>query len=76
MPYKIEKNAYRIGSTKKYPFDDMEVGDSFFVPHPKAKAARQAALGRNSRPTPKHRPFRDHWATREVEGGVRIWRVK
>ena len=82
MAYKIDKGiplcAPRAQSNK-YPLDEMEVGDSFFVPHPDAKKARQNALARNAgqyRKPPKHTPFQRHFVTRTVEGGVRIWRVK
>ena len=82
MAYKIEKDvplsSYNIKS-RKYPFDQMEVGDSFFAPYPDAKKARQNALARNAGPykkSPKHVDFQRHFVTRTVEGGVRIWRTK
>lgn len=55
----------------RYPFEKMEVGDSFFVKHEgKSRNAVSAAvyyyeqkLGRD-------------FAQRKVEGGFRIWRIK
>ena len=81
MAYKIEKDIPLCRSAamvSKYPFDEMEVGDSFFVPHAEAKNARMSALARNAgqyKKLPKHIPVQRHFATRTVEGGIRIWRV-
>ena len=82
MAYKIEKDvplsSYNIKS-RKYPFDQMEVGDSFFAPYPDAKKARQNAISRNKgkyRKLPKNIAVQRHFVTRTVEGGVRIWRTK
>ena len=82
MAYTIEKNVPLCrpsSKSNKYPFDQMEVGDSFFVPHAEAKSARMAALTRNAgqyKKLPKHVTFQRHFVTRTVEGGARIWRVK
>ena len=74
MAYEIEKDVELEGYGSKYPFKKMKVGDSFFVPHPEAKQARQAALGRNKRKRNPNNPMR--FITRTTEGGVRIWRVE
>ena len=82
MAYTIEKNVPLCrpsSKSNKYPFDQMEVGDSFFAPHPDDKKARQNALARNAgqyRKPPKHVTVQRHFVTRTVEGGARIWRVK
>lgn len=69
------------GVTSKYPFDKMEVGDSFFVPvSPKEGEAVEHALSRlrsniegNKRRVVK---MTGHTITvRIVEGGVRVWRT-
>ena len=82
MAYKIDKgiplSSYKNKSSK-YPLDEMEVGDSFFVPHPDAQKARQNAISHNAgqyKKLPKHMPFQRHFTTRTVEGGARIWRTK
>ena len=54
---------------RKYPFPEMEVGDSFF-----AKASQPAVSGRAGNFNRKH-PDRK-FTTRKVEGGTRCWRVK
>ena len=82
MAYKIEKDVplCRTSSkSNKYPFDQMEVGDSFLVPYAEAKHARMAALTRNAgqyKKLPKHVTEQRHFVTRTVEGGTRIWRTE
>jgi hypothetical protein len=49
----------------KYPWKEMEVGDSFFVPK-RAFLASSASL----RYAPKK------FSQRAVDGGVRVWRVE
>ena len=71
--YKIEKNVPLIqprGPKYKYPFTEMEIGDSIFVAgqNPQGGAAVAArAYGRRNTKT---------FATASYEGGIRIWRVK
>ncbi len=71
--FAIEKNvplASRRRNDAKYPFRDMRIGDSFFVPHTDIRAI------------PRVRSAASEWArrmgweftTRKVEGGLRIWR--
>jgi hypothetical protein len=57
------------GRKSKYPFRDMEVGDSFMEPGVAPKAARCAACRSGRRLNKK-------FMTRTVEGGVRVWRVE
>lgn len=57
---------------RKYPFRDMNVGDSIlFTPEP---------LGVESKPAKAARVFAYRngfkFAARTVDGGVRIWRIK
>lgn len=72
--YKIEKHVPApedLGGMKKYPFDDMEIGDSFFVPNGKVRNIKQQVQYYQNK-TEKRKRF----AVREVEGGVRVWRVE
>ena len=50
-----------------YPFAQMAVGDSFFV-----RGAKQSSLGAAANSWGKKHGM--HFATRIVEGGVRVWR--
>ena len=89
MNYEIEKNVPLRGRGK-YPFNEMEVGDSFFVPSPFHNKARQAALARNGKRYRKRSGKPQRFITRTVntvvkgndinrnygEGGIRIWRVE
>ena len=69
--FKIDKNVslWRKTVTAKYPFANMQVGDSFFVPGKKSKnmagSVANAARTRNAK-----------YATRAVDGGVRVWRTE
>ena len=82
MAYKIEKDVPLCrpsSKLNKYPFDQMEVGDSFLVPYAEAKSARMAALTRNAgqyKKLPKYITVQRHFVTRTVDGGMRIWRTK
>ena len=74
--YQIERKVPFVPISKtrqtKYPFPDMKIGDSFFVPADNTKAI------------PRVRSAASLWAqkynrklvTRVVDGGVRVWRVK
>lgn len=74
--FEIEKNIPLLprklphGPAAKYPFALMDVGDSFFVPAtPKVSPAKvQTRLSTRKIPGAK-------FATRQVEGGVRVWRI-
>jgi len=59
------------GRPRIYPFEDMKVGDSFFIP----KADRKTALVRSasSRWTATHPGWK--LLVRQEEGGCRCWRV-
>ncbi len=78
MAYKIEEGIpiplqYRGGSKKKYPFDDMEIGDSFLVTCIKGKVKSvSASLIGSTRRVP-HKSFTTRYI--KEEKGVRIWRI-
>jgi hypothetical protein len=67
---KIDKNiAFPTTARTSYPFDEMEVGDSFVViDQAKFEGARVAAYNHGVR---KEKKF----ASRRVTEGVRIWRI-
>jgi len=69
--YKIESNIEIPESRTKYPFDDMEVGDSILFPKRKAADSARVAAVRFAQ---AHRPG---WkfSLRTVEDGWRLWRV-
>lgn len=75
--YEIEKDVplsaklYAENSgdaTRKYPFPDMEVGDSIFAPEDKARKVRYAAYAYGKVHGLK-------FLCRTVDGGVRVWRI-
>ncbi len=67
MKYKIEKNIPIKGTKRpsKYPFDKMQVGDSFLVDNEKAGSIRSLI----------YRVGGKKFRTRSVKGGIRVWRV-
>lgn len=74
--YKIEKDVPKPkGSKTKYPFREMEVGDSVFIPDaPKASNGQFVTMTyiAKSQHKPNHAKF-----TQRTEGsGLRVWRVE
>ena len=69
--FKIEKGVPMprngAGGRTKYPWDKMEVGDSFFVPGTRNRGVNPGAA--SLRLSPKK------FAMRKVDGGTRIWRI-
>ncbi len=78
MAVQIEKNVPLPGSgagrPSKYPFADMEVGDSFLV----AEGPSSGHLGYNARNAAKNFGVRHgmKFSVKQTEGGVRIWRIE
>lgn len=57
------------GRKNKYPFDAMEVGDSFFVKDIKVKTISRTCGHHGKR-------LSRRFASRTVDGGVRVWRTE
>lgn len=57
------------GRPHKYPWNKMEVGDSFFVPNTMLNVISCAAIGRGKR-------YNEKYACRTVDDGVRVWRIE
>jgi hypothetical protein len=74
MSFKIEKNvaipaSVRTGGKSKYPWNELDVGDSFFVPGAKVSTFYTLTTGQN-----KKDPGKRFIARKDGEG-VRVWRV-
>jgi hypothetical protein len=69
MAFEIEKGVPRQAPNVKYPFADMQVGDSFLVPRGTARIVASAAVWAAARGYGK-------FSCRTVEGGVRVWRIE
>lgn len=69
--YPIESGIVlsRRRDSTKYPLASLEVGDSFLVPGAVARRLATAASQAGKRLGRK-------FATRKVEGGVRVWRLE
>lgn len=61
------------GRPCKYPFPDMEVGDSFFCEWSHSKTVQFNVYTAAQEYARRHRPMK--FSGRIVEGGIRIWRV-
>lgn len=57
------------GRKNKYPFDALEVGDSFFVKDAKVKTLSRTCGSHGKRLSRK-------FTSRTVDGGVRVWRTE
>lgn len=78
MPYPIEKGIPitdgRKGSKEKYPWSQMEIGDSFFVPSKSKNTLRSSRVHANKA---GKGVFKSSELDDETQGpGVRVWRIK
>lgn len=77
--FKIEKGVpiparkFGSGRTPKYPWRAMEVGDSFFVQSDNPKQTQQAIT---STACNRRSHYGSRFTVRQVEGGVRVWRIE
>lgn len=72
----IPESRGRRWGTSIYPFRDMEVGDSFFVP---TESGQEVVMGKRIASAGTNRALRKDgifFTVRKVEGGVRCWRAK
>ncbi|MCK9506690.1 MAG: hypothetical protein M0Q95_21240 [Porticoccaceae bacterium] len=76
---KIEKNipipAIEKKIMRKYPFGEMDVGDSFFV-HGEKGDDRAAIAARKYAHDQKVKGIHRRYVSRAMPGGFRIWRVE
>jgi hypothetical protein len=68
IPEAIRGNG---NSNRQYPFLDMEVGDSFYIPQTMGRNGLSAAIWRA-----KREMAGANFITRNWEDGLRCWRVK
>lgn len=73
MEYQIEKNVPMpvMGYREKYPFNDMEPGDSFVIDAKQAAKVRNAIYSRKNRAAGQ-----EDWTVRKVsDEQYRVWRI-
>lgn len=70
MNYKISKNVPPPNTVKKYPFEIMKVGDSFWIPREYFSKNTQ----NNVHKCAKERGFKV--STRTYTDGMTVWRIK
>ena len=84
MDIKIEKEVpfpKKLFSSRAecpYPLSEMEVNDSFLVPNPDNLSINQLRNQVNSRINyhSKHLQDKRKFSIRQIEDGLRVWRVK
>jgi len=73
VKFKVEKGIpapkVKKGPPRKYPWLEMEVGDSFFVPGVNYNEFK-------TQPSNAGKRYGLKYTTRSVDGGVRVWRVE
>jgi hypothetical protein len=78
MSYKIEKNhEFPTKRRNKFPFDQMEIGDSFLVPNSEftdSSNVRQNIYNAATAYKAKQPDFK--CSVKLVDDGMRVWRVK
>lgn len=67
--FKIETGIPIPATGLKYPFKDMKIGDSFFVPNKAISGARTSRCNFSK----KHKEYK--FITRNENDGIRVWRV-
>jgi len=81
MTIKVDKGIPipkpRQGTGSGYPWDDMKVGDSFFIPNDAENmnnVAHQNKLSSAARSRRMNHP-NEKYTVRAVKGGTRVWRI-
>lgn len=80
---KVEKNipiphTRRSGAIDRYPFDQLEPGDSFLIPlhlTGEKEADNKTKLRSTGVVSYATHKYKHKYATRLVEGGRRVWRI-
>ena len=76
---KIEKGVEipesKSGLVRKYPWADMQPGDSFLVPF-NGEPAHRVRENATAAASYAKRHFDWKLCTRTVEGGIRVWRIE
>ena len=62
-------------SNIKYPWGEMEVGDSFFVECEYSRKKHQS-IGGSKAQFIRHHKSKCKFTARRVDGGIRVWRIK
>lgn len=75
IPDKRNPGGSSKGQTK-YPFQEMEVGDSFLYNDKLNDEKGQRNIANNARNWCKHHQLNWKFIARQISQGVRIWRIK
>lgn len=69
LPDNIERRRSRRPRGSKYPFGDMQIGNSFFIKN-------KAAVNMHASMAQAERTLGCRFIARDVTGGCRIWRIE
>jgi len=73
----MKDGQWMLGRPRKYPFDEMEVGESFKVECPPEKISYQRhRILVAARAHSEYHKLGRRYISRKVDGGCRIWRVE
>ena len=73
----IQNYAGGLGIHCKYPWANMEIGDSFFVPcKPEEKTSTVGVLGSSNLGWRKRNNMDIYFTVRREATGVRVWRIR
>lgn len=75
MTYKIDKNIEQPRHQRKYPWRDMEIGDSFFVPDADLPKSKADGLRPSMALIKTGFKITRRTVTENGVRGIRIWRV-
>lgn len=62
--------------SNRYPFPEMEIGDSFFVPHNQIQTNNQVRASASLQGKNLGFKFRTRTVTEDGIVGIRVWRIK
>jgi hypothetical protein len=70
----IPPKTPKAGRKGAYPFAELEVGQSFFVPAPPGKTNRQLQMAISGSAQHITKKTGHRFTSRTVDGGIRVWR--
>ena len=73
--YELDKNVPMPKASSKYPFEDMDVGDSFFVADGDDENWKTLRKMRGASNWASKKFPDTKYSVRKVDNGVRVWRT-
>lgn len=73
--YPIDKDVPVPADRKRYPFSEMQPGESVFIPDARTNGA-ECAAAHNLAAKRRKKGVSCRFAARNVEGGMMVWRIE